>query len=368
MKENSWVIRPYNDGDETGYIALMNIVFPRYRCDLKRWRWEFGGNPFGSVQTFSDFKGKIIGHMGLMCVPIKIEKRILLGSQAVDLAVHPSFRRKGIFLEIGKKLSRDAKDRGIVISYGVPNEPSYRGHVKYGWFLVSEIPVLVKIMRRKSFLLFVLARFRDCLKRPDLISMSKFMRTIKNLIKVASVKYFKHPLCSDYFEKHIVTSFDGRFDKLWEEMSSQYQLLVVRNAKYLNWRYVKKPYSNYVILTVERNRKIEGYIVLLKESRGFLGWKTGYIVDIFAKSEKAIHWLLHYALEYFVKENVDSVTCWMMKNQSPYDCLLQNGFIDDYLGSQKLICRFNADNNEYKKLYYRVEKEWFFTIGDSDII
>jgi len=368
LKEHSWIIRSYNDEDEIGYIALMNIVFPRYRCDLKRWRWEFGDNPFGSVQTFSDFKGKIIGHMGLVCVPIKIEKRIILGSQAVDLAVHPSFRREGIFLEIGKKLLRDAKDRGIAISYGVPNDPSYRGHVKYGWFLVSEIPVLVKIMGRKDFLLFVLARFRDCFKRPNLISISKFVRTIQNLMKVASVEYYKHSLCSDFFEKHIVTSFDERFDKLWEEMSSQYQLLVVRNTKYLNWRYVEKPYSNYVIMTVERNSKVEGYIVLLKESHGFLGWKRGYIVDIFAKSEKAIYSLLHYALEYFAKENVNLVTCWMMKNQSTYDCLLQNGFIDDRLSSEKLICSINVDNNKYEKLYHRVKKEWFFTIGDSDIV
>lgn len=365
MNEDSWTIRRYNPGDEIGYIALMNTVFPKYECDLEHWRWEFKDNPFGSIQTLSDFKGKIVGHMGLICVPIKIGNRIVLGSQAVDLAVHPSFRHRGMFLEIGKKQSQYAEDGEIVISYGVPNEPAYHGHIKYGWFLASEIPVLTKMMSKKGFFLFVLARFRDLLKQPNLTSALNFLKITKNLIEVF-IKKKKHTSTPKFFEKHIVDHFDGRFDRFWEEISSQYPLLVVRNAKYLNWRYVKKPYSNYRIITVERNRRIEGYIVLGKSDS--TEWKKGYIVDIFAKSEEAIHGLLYYALEYFVRENVDVIMCWMMKNQLPYNCLLQHGFINDHLDSRKFICRINIDSGEYGRLYHKVKKGWYFTMGDSDTI
>jgi len=149
-------IRVYKKGDEEGYVKLMNLVFPRYECDLQRWRWEFADNPFGSIQVFADFNGEIIGHMGLIFVPIKIGDHIFQGLQAVDLAVHPSFRGKGIFINIGKKLMYEAAKEGIVISYGVPNEPAYRGHLKYGWFFVSYIPVLTKLITKKGLVAFIL--------------------------------------------------------------------------------------------------------------------------------------------------------------------------------------------------------------------
>ena len=368
MNKYSWTIRSYNEGDEIGYIGLMNIGFRKYKCNLKRWHWEYKDNPFGSIQIFGDFRGKIVGHMGLVCAPIKIGKRIVRGSQAVDLAVHPDFRRKGMFLKIGKKLMQDAENEGIMVSYGVPNEPAYRGHLKYGWFYVSEIPILVKIMNKKGFFLFVLAKFRGFITRPHFNLMSKFVALLKNLIKLTYMGYCKNVLCPDDSESHIVTSFDEQVDKLWNEASKQYRLLVVRNAKYLNWRYARKPQSNYVILTIERNCKLEGYVVLSTKIHGSLRWKKGYIVDIFAKSAKAIHCLLKLAFNYFVRENVDSVICWMMKNQLPYICLLERNFINDSLSSQKLICRININDSDYEKLYHGVKKEWFFTMGDSDVI
>jgi len=165
-----------------------------------------------------------------------------------------------------------------------------------------------------------------------------------------------------------VTSFDERFDKLWEEASRQHQLLVARNAKYLNWRYVKKPHSSYVILLVERNGEVEGYIVLLIKIHRRLAWKEGFIVDVFAKSNKAINCLLQSALNHFAKENVDLVTCWMMKNQLPYYYLIKSGFIVDSLSSPILVCRINSSSPEFRELYHRVEREWFFTIGDSDMV
>ena len=368
MSEHSWTIRSYKEGDETGYVTLMNNVFSRYKCDLKRWRWEFMDNPFGSIQIFSDFRGNIVGYMGLICVPIKIENRVIRCSQAVDLAVHPNFRRKGMFLEIGKKLMQEAANEGIAISYGVPNEPAYRGHLKYGWFYVSEIPILIKIMSKKGFIIFVLAKFLGLVRRPHFRLMSRFMALIKNLIKVRDIGYCKNVLFSNDFRKHIVSSCNEQFDKLWKKVSKQFLLIVVRNAEYLNWRYVRKPHSKYTILTVKKNRRIEGFVVLSTEIHGSLKLKKGFIVDVFAKSEKAIHSLLQLALSYFVKENVDLATCWMMKNHVPYNCLLERGFINDSLSSQKLICRINTDDNEFKKLYHRVEKEWFFTMGDSDIV
>ncbi|MCJ7431289.1 GNAT family N-acetyltransferase [Candidatus Bathyarchaeota archaeon] len=368
MNERHWAIRPYIEGDETSYIAFMNSVFPRVKFDLKRWDWEYRDNPFGFIQIFGDSGGRIVGHMGLACVKIKVGECIVRGSQAVDLAVCPDYRGRGMFLEIGEKLMQDAQDEGVVISYGVPNEPAYRGHLKYGWFYVSEISVLVKVMSKRGFLIFLMEKFTSFISRPHSEFISKLIGLIKSSIKTSHVKDWKNfPRAGD-FKIHVVTSFDEQIDKFWEVTSEQYHLLVARTSEYLNWRYVMKPHSDYVIQIVKRQDKIEGYVVLSTETHGSLGGKRGYIVDIFAGSEKAIHCLLQSAFNYFVGENVDLVTCWMVRNQLSFDCFSKGGFINDSSASQKLICRINTSDDEFTKLYRRVEKEWFFTMGDSDAI
>ncbi|MEM2146369.1 MAG: GNAT family N-acetyltransferase [Candidatus Jordarchaeaceae archaeon] len=360
-------IRVYKKGDELGYITLMNIVFPRYKCDIQRWHWEFAYNPFGSIQVFADFGGKIIGHMGLIFVPIKIGDHIFHGSQAVDLAVHPSFRGKGIFLKIGRKLMQEAAEKGIVISYGVPNEPAYRGHLKYGWFFVSQISALIKPVTIKGLTAFILASFLGFIRKPTFESLSHLLNSIKNAL-VERLKTGGKTQFANNYKVNVLTSFDEKIDMLWEKVSKQYPLIVVRNAKYLNWRYVKKPHSKYVILTITKGQEIEGYIVLSINTHLFLNLKRGCIVDLLAISKRSIHCLLKSAFEFFAKEKVDSMVCWTMEKHILCNCLIEKGFLNDYFNSAKLICRINTNDHNFKKFYRKFEKEWYFTIGDSDII
>jgi GNAT superfamily N-acetyltransferase len=372
MNELDYVVRKYIKGDEKSYVAFMNSIYLEPRFNLKLWNWEYGNNPFGYIQTFGVSEDRVVGHMGLICVPMKVGNQTIRGSQAVDLAVSRAFRRKGMFIEIGKRLMQDARDEGIAISYGVPSEPAYRGHVKYGWFYVSEIPVLVKIISRKGFLIFTLeygcAYAHNFIKRPSFRFIAKFIGLVKNSIKASITRHREYLSDSNNFETHEATSFDEQIDEFWEVTSKQYSILVARNSKYLNWRYVMRPNSGYVIRTVTRQNKIEGYAVLSTESHGSLKGKRGYIVDIFARSEKAIYHLLQSAFDYFVEEKVDLVTCWMLKNQMPFGCLSKRGFINDSFISQKLICRINTNDEGFAELYRRSEKGWFFTIGDSDSV
>lgn len=361
-------IRVYKKGDELGYLTLMNLVFPRYKCNIQRWRWEFADNPFGSIQVFADFEGEIIGHMGLFFVPIKIGDNVFLGSQAVDLAVHPSFRGRGIFLKIGKKLMQEAAEKGIVISYGVPNEPAYRGHLKYGWFFVSQIPVLIKPISRKSLLAFILASLLGFIRKPTFKSLSHLLNSIRNALVISLETSGKTAKSGNNYKVKVLTSFDEKTDLLWKKASKKYSLCVVRNAKYLNWRYIKKPQSKYFVLTITKDQEIEGYVILSVSTRRFLNLKIGYIVDLLAISKKSIHRLLQLAFEFFVKEKADSIVCWAMERHLLYDCLIERGFLNDYFNSAKLICRINTNDRNFEKYYRKFEKEWYFTIGDSDII
>lgn len=343
----------------------MRHVFPNYKCDIKRWRWEFANAPLGSIQMFAEIDGKIVGHMGLICLPIKIGKQIIKGSQAVDLAVHPSYRGRGIFIMIGRKLMEEAAKRNILVSYGIPNEPAYRGHLKYGWFLASYISVLVRPVTKKGLIIFVLSRIMNFLRNPSSESMSKLLSLMRNL-KAQIYRNNNNTLDSHVYKIVNVNFFDHRFDRFWNEVQNQHTLIILKDAKYLNWRYLNKPNTKYFILAAVREGNIHGFIVLTLDTYSTL--KRGHIVDLLAKSEDAIDYLLRSALKYFSKEHADLIYCWTMEGHLLYNRLLKNGFVQDHFNSQKLICRINTDDSFLKEYLHKFAKEWYFMMGDSDII
>lgn len=137
-----WKVRMYQEGDEIGIVSLMNLE-ENSEYNLRRWLWKYKHNPYGFLTVVAEHNGRIVGHMGLFLVDVKVGNKIIRGSQACELGVHPDFRHQGMFLAIGKALMKRASDEGVFLTYGFPNEPAYYGHLKYGWFDVSMIPVLV---------------------------------------------------------------------------------------------------------------------------------------------------------------------------------------------------------------------------------
>lgn len=362
-----WKVRMYQKGDEIGYNKLMNLVFPGSRQDLRRWRWEFKENPFGFLEVFAECGQHIVGHMGLTFVDVKIGDKIVKGAQAVDLAVHPRFRRQGMFLEMGKTLMERARKEGVPFSYGVPNEPAYHGHLKYGWSYAGEIPVLVNFLTLQGLLKLFLARMRLSLMSGKFKQFISFAKSLAGLIPSFLSAQHEH-LNPENLQIRLVLSFDTRIDDLWKDVSKDYKLAVVREKKYLNWRYVEKPDSNYVLYLAEKDHRPEGYMVLSISKPHPLKPRAGYIVDIFARSKMVFDGLIRSAIEYFHQEKADLIITWMMKYHLPYRCLVKHGFILDTLRTGILICFINTPSLELRKLYNKSRKRWYFTMGDSDAI
>lgn len=363
----SWNVRLYKDGDESGYMDLMKTAFPAYRCTTERWRWEFKSNPFGSIQVFSDSNGEIVGHMGLIFAPMKIGDQTVMGSQAVDLAVSEEFRGKGMFIAVGKELMRNAAVKGVPISYGVPNEPAFRGHLKYGWFYAARIPVLVKAATIKGLMTLQLLNFLRFVRRPRFNVWKNSALIVRN---ATCGRTERHESTSSGVQWIVrtVQSFDKRIDELWNDVESDYQLILIRSTQYLNWRYVDKPYPTYSKMILEKNGRIEGFIVLATETDQFMKLRKGYIVDVLAKSGGAMRYLFRSALDYFEEKKVDLVTCWMMRKNPYHNFLSEHGFAEDDSKLERLICRINTNDDAFKVRYHKAEKSWFFTMGDSDII
>jgi hypothetical protein len=65
------------------------------------------------------------------------------------------------------------------------------------------------------------------------------------------------------FEFKRVDSFDKSFDEIWGSVEKSRTVAVVKDAAYLNWRYVECPERRYVRFAVYKDGRLEGLVVYI---------------------------------------------------------------------------------------------------------
>lgn len=368
-----WSLRRYKEGDEKDILELLRMNHV-YRT-IEEWSWEYKDNPFGNLIVVAEHDGRVVGHEALVPAYMKIGDRIVRGSQAVDLIVHPKFRRQGISLAIGKMLAMEAEKEGIDLSYGFPNKLSHYGHLKFGWFDVAKVSQLVKPLNMSN-IPNLFARY----KTVKILAMHKATRTASRYMLqafLAANSFFSKTFNQtrenddDMFENmHVrtVETFDKRIDDFWKNISKNYSVIVIRDREYLNWRYPQKPNAGYTVLLAEKDSEILGYAVLRCMNKE--GLKLGYIVDLLASpaNRGVTQCLILSAIRHFKNEKADLVACRILKNNPSgrlqNKLLKYNGFIQ--FSSDPLICRTNSD--QLSRKFVEDPEKWYVTIGDTDYL
>lgn len=154
--------------------------------------------------------------------------------------------------------------------------------------------------------------------------------------------------------------FDDRINYFWERVSKCFRIIVVRDEKYLNWRYFKKPDSNFKVVLAERDGKVQGYIVF--SSKG----GEGFIVDLLVYPHRlnVAQKLVSTAVRHFQEEKVHRIICLMLKNNPYYRMLRTNGFI-------RIPSKFGFGVSIYSPSKIPAEflknpDNWYLTLGDTD--
>ena len=137
-----WIIREYREGDEEGIFDLCDAVYPEARYDkeswMKWWHWQYKEIPFDSARIWlADHDGKIVGQYPLIPLRFKAEDKLMTAYLSLDVMTHPEYRYQGMFSRLESRALKEAGKDGIPIAIGFPNDASYPGHVKSGYFLVS---------------------------------------------------------------------------------------------------------------------------------------------------------------------------------------------------------------------------------------
>jgi len=259
-------IRKYQQGDAPAIARFMDEYFPRDKSAIiKRSRsaeyyeWKFGPNPFGKVIMYLYLEDdEIFGIYGAIPEPVSIRNQEVLAYQLVDAFVAPHMHGKGIFRKLAN-LVFDEIDTYSKISFGMsPSEFSLP-------IFEKKYDMYVALTYRQ---VFSPLRFDDILKAKGMGLISP-LGSIVNPIKRG---LFRVPRI------HIEEVGDIPSNYFCSP-SSAADFSVLRNEKYVSFRYISSPESYRYFIA--RDDTVD--VVIIVKFVEWRGIRLCYFVDVIGK-------------------------------------------------------------------------------------
>jgi len=230
-------------------MSTLNENF-RMQLPLDRFRWLYLDNPDGrAVAWFAidESSGGIVGSTAVT------PRRIRLGhsGQEVvawncgDFSISPRHRTMGAAIKL-RRAARDAIDAGArPFLYAHPNDRMLPVHVRVGHSPLGRMVRHARRMRTETGWRVVDVAGSIGL---GLIGRELFVRRLE--------------------ETELLTSDVGpEFDDLYERASTRLGTALVRDARYVRWRFQRMPVDPHEIMVTRRGNTLTGYLAFVVQER-----------------------------------------------------------------------------------------------------
>jgi len=334
------IIKPFDFRTEwPQFCGLYQKVFDGV-VDKAYVDWKFLLNPFGEACGLGAWhEDNLVGFVAVWPLHFILNGKEITASAGGDTMVDKEFRKQGLFRKMTLQLLEEMTKRGWLFRYSAPGVMSYPGYIKtLHHHLVGLLPYWIKIhpARILRVKLFGLS---------DKTITSSFEYRYKRL----TVK--------------IIDNFDQRFDKLWQETNELFNLSVMANSSYFNWRYFQNPFLAYLILSCEDEQGPCGFAVI----------RGGNLVELRSGRNPDIYDALLSASDKIWKiTGQDMNHAWFLSDTLLESALKKNGWYNykykirpfGLYKEQPLICYVNADSEVTTAV--NDCKTWRFSMGDID--
>jgi len=370
MSENI-AVRSYTPGDEEEIVELLITVFngwPQFdlgseQSSLTYWDWKYQKNPFKkNLIVIAECDDKIVGCFHAIPLKINIGDHVYQACTGTDLAVHPNYRRLGIYNKMYNYQNKILRKESIVFRYGVTNNP-----------------ILIERGKRLGFMRLpykqhVFTKIKDLklhqkhTRKIPLIK--KYGYYVLNIVNKINMKLISRDYDINRFNIIKTKQFDDSIEMFWNRIMPYYNFIIKRDKPYLNWRYCDPLNSQYKVLKAEENGHLCGYCVFCI-NRIDKNYPVGFILDLLTLPENidVAYALIEEVARYF-EDNEVNVINWQILGNHPHGRVALNF---DFLNSryQNIMTYqpdlFNVPRDE-KKMQNSLPSKIHFVYGDFDWI
>ena len=308
-------IRAYKDTDEKKIRGLFHLSFGR-KLSHNEWLWKYKMSPWGSVAyVVVDDNNDIIAHYGAIRHAVNLEGSLLWAFQACDVMTHPSYRGKmtGKKPFIMQACEMFLNDNIMEFIFGFPNERNARLH-----------EIVLGFSKYRKVALFRKQLERSCGKKGKPYVLKIGWDTIN----------------------------PSDLDNLWKISNTKPSLSIVKDSRYLLWRYLENPSGYYTLITLKDivQKKIIGSAVVK-----FSGHEMN-VFDVFVRDDAFSSFLI--MLEaYALKMQSETVNVRINPEEiySEYLAGLNYRIIEDIPLFVKIINESKiSQDNFFRKYSYRI--------------
>jgi hypothetical protein len=190
----------------------------------------------------------VIACDGLIPVELYVNGKTLIAAHSVKSMTHPDYKKQGIFRMMTENSCNRGKEDGVDVVIGLANDQSYPAYERFGWPTLFEKEVYVK----------------------PIIITNILKRRIKSAIasSLGNEIYAAYSKCKLSFKMDKEIQFEilnivpKQIQSCWDNYKDKYKVMLVRDYKYLNYRYNERPDVKYVTILAKLNNEIVGFAIL----------------------------------------------------------------------------------------------------------
>lgn len=263
------------------------------------YHWMYLGNPAGPAIVHSArHQGRIVASFAIAPKVFQIDGRRTLVGKTMDMFTDPGYQGMGLIKRCTDAVFAQASAAGMAGWYVTPSVNSYPIFTgKWGYRedfslifrarILKYAPILAAAIRPAGLARFV-GQALDGVRRI-------FPRSRTQL----PAGYALTPM----------QSFGVETDELWERVAPGYRVALVRDATYLNWRYVANP-DDYSAFGLSRDGELVGIVVVAETLRR--GVRVGEVVDFVCGVDdvKTLQLLVGVAIDHARERGLALVQAW----------------------------------------------------------
>ena len=328
----SLTFRPYRPGDEAGIFALFKTAYGKDRSPAY-WRWKYCDNPAGQqIMLAVTEAGEVVGQYAAVPAWAASGGRRYLLSQAVESMVEHRFRR-------------GLKNPGLQVTLVRRFYEAYMGADAGAMAYGFPIPVYCRLLVRTGV----------CTVLHRVVQLEREL--------IADARDLGRGLTALRYRIEQVSRFPAAVDRLWRRCQQELPLAIIRDSRYLNWRYAECPGAPYTMLLA--TDRWTGQIVGAAVVRlGFEGRPVASLVDwlVPVARRNLAEALLGRCHALASVSGQSRMEAWFPEHASQFQFLKARGYRPTPTQYEIVVEPFVPElSREW------VGGHWYYTMGDSDI-
>jgi GNAT superfamily N-acetyltransferase len=350
----SWVIRGFEQGDEPGVTNLFQIVFGR-PVPQGYWEWKLHSLPTKDENEWvAESDGRIVGHYAVTPIRFKLRDRQVLIPHGCDAMTHPEYRRQGILTALGQRANEVWARAG---------SPFQIGFHYGGWGSVRELlgwqPVARLVWIKRWIRPFT------CLARQFHLPGARIWRgadsVFHRFLDRKERRVHGNTGTSGMHLEHVLQA-DGRFDRLWNNLSPDYDILAIRDRPWVQWRCLDRPGAEQHLFLAMRANEPLGYIALRITQTDAAVRAT--IIDCLVALRDTVtaNALLHHAVAVAAESGARSIAALVAPESRMADRFRAAGFHASRHGYDFSLISYSSS------MPASTTADWFLTGAEGDVL